>query len=148
MPGQRHSQPTVCLGVSCHLHFWQNDRGLLRATAVTRGWSGHRTSQHTKLTLEKNILPPLLPGFEPVTFRSRAWRSNQRAIPAPKTNYRCRHHQGTRSCSPLLDLLTFCYITGKKIVAICRRFCRKWVQRGEILINSEWLHCNDEIISS
>ena len=22
---------------SCHLHFWQNDRDLLRATAVTRG---------------------------------------------------------------------------------------------------------------
>ena len=25
------------LAVPCHLHFWQNDRGLLRATAVTRG---------------------------------------------------------------------------------------------------------------
>ena len=28
-------------------------------------------SQHTKLTLEKKILPPLLPGFELATFRSR-----------------------------------------------------------------------------
>ena len=27
----------VCLAVTCHLHFWQNDRNLLRATAVTRG---------------------------------------------------------------------------------------------------------------
>ena len=26
----------VCLGVTCYLHFWQNGRGLLRATAVTR----------------------------------------------------------------------------------------------------------------
>ena len=26
----------VSLAVTCHLHFWQNDRGLLRATAVTR----------------------------------------------------------------------------------------------------------------
>ena len=25
------------LAVTCHLHFWQNDRDLLRATAVTRG---------------------------------------------------------------------------------------------------------------
>ena len=25
-----------------HLHFWENDRGILRATAVTRGWNGHR----------------------------------------------------------------------------------------------------------
>ena len=24
------------LAAICHLHFWQNDRGLLRATAVTR----------------------------------------------------------------------------------------------------------------
>ena len=39
-------------------------------------------SQHTKLTLEKKILPPLLPGFELATFRSRVWRSNQQAIPA------------------------------------------------------------------
>ena len=39
-------------------------------------------SQHTKLTLEKNILPPLLPGVELVIFRSRVRRSNQQAIPA------------------------------------------------------------------
>ena len=42
-------------------------------------------SQHTKLTLEKIILPPLLPGFELAIFRSRVWRSNQQAIPAVKT---------------------------------------------------------------
>ena len=36
-------------------------------------------SQHTKLTLEKKILLPLLPGFAP--FRSRDRRSNQQAIP-------------------------------------------------------------------
>ena len=27
----------VCLAVTCHLHFWQNDWDLLRATAVTLG---------------------------------------------------------------------------------------------------------------
>ena len=27
----------ACLAVTCHLHFRQNDRDLLRATAVTRG---------------------------------------------------------------------------------------------------------------
>ena len=36
------SKVYVCLGVTSHLHFWQNDRGLLHATAVTRGWNGHR----------------------------------------------------------------------------------------------------------
>ena len=30
----------VCLAVTCHLHVWQNDRDLLRATAVTRGGVG------------------------------------------------------------------------------------------------------------
>ena len=30
------------LGVTCHLHLWQNDWDLLRATAVTRGWNGYR----------------------------------------------------------------------------------------------------------
>ena len=74
----------ACLAVTCHLRFWQNDRGLLRATAVTRGWNGYRNkSQHRKLTLEKKILPPLQQGFKPATFRSRVRRSNHWAIPAP-----------------------------------------------------------------
>ena len=30
------------LAVSCHLHFWQNDRDLLRATEVTRGSNEYR----------------------------------------------------------------------------------------------------------
>ena len=37
-------------------------------------------SQHRKLTLEKKILPPLLPGFELTTFQSWVWHSNQQAI--------------------------------------------------------------------
>ena len=38
------------LAVTCHLHFWQNDRDLLRATAVTRGWNGYRNkNQHKKV---------------------------------------------------------------------------------------------------
>ena len=44
----------ACLAVTCHLHFWQNDRDFLRATVVTRGWNGYRNkSQHRKSTLEK-----------------------------------------------------------------------------------------------
>ena len=43
-------------------------------------------SQHTKLTLEKKILPPLLPGFELAIFRSRVRRFNQRAIPVWNNN--------------------------------------------------------------
>ena len=36
------SRVFACLGVTCHLHFGHNGRGLLRATVVTRGWDGHR----------------------------------------------------------------------------------------------------------
>ena len=39
----------ACLAVTCHLHFWQNDRGLLRATAVTRGWNGYRNKRAQKV---------------------------------------------------------------------------------------------------
>ena len=74
----------ACLALTCHLHFWRNDRGLLHATAVTWGWNGHQNkSQHRKLILEKKILPPLLQRFEPATFRSQVRRSNHWAIPTP-----------------------------------------------------------------
>ena len=74
----------ACLAVTCHLHFWQNNRDFLRATVVTRGWNGYRNkSQHRKSTLEKKILPPFQQGFEPATFQSRVRRSNHWAIPAP-----------------------------------------------------------------
>ena len=75
----------ACLAVTCHLHFWQNDRDFLRATVVTRGWNGYRNkSQHRKSTVEKKILPPFQQGFEPSTFQSRVRCSNHWAIPAPK----------------------------------------------------------------
>ena len=75
----------ACLAVTCHLHLWQNDRDLLRATVVTRGWNGYRNkSQHRKSTLGKKILPPLLQGFKPATFQSWVRRSNHWAIPTPK----------------------------------------------------------------
>ena len=81
----------ACLAVTCHLHFWQNDRDFLRATVVTRGWNGYRNkSQHRKSTLEKKILPPFQQGFEPATFQSRVRCSNHWAIPAPQT---CGTHQ-------------------------------------------------------
>ena len=59
------------LAVSCHLHFWQNDQDLLRATAVTRGSNEYRNkpeSAQKKLTLEKKILRQLMQGLEPGTF--------------------------------------------------------------------------------
>ena len=48
-----------CMCFSCNLplHFWQNDQGSLRATAVTLVCNGRRNNnQHRKCTLEKTIL--------------------------------------------------------------------------------------------
>ena len=95
------SRVYACLGVTCHLHFWRNDRGLLRATTGTREWE--RTpnkSQHIKLTLEKKILPPILLGFELATFRSRGRRSYQQAIQAP--------HAFDRTQQNIAMSFTFC----------------------------------------
>ena len=72
----------VCLAVTCHLHFWQNDRDLLRATVVTQEWNGYQNkSQHRKWTLETQTLPPLMLGFKPVTFQSWVWCANHCGIP-------------------------------------------------------------------
>ena len=72
----------ACLAVTCHLHVWQNDRGLSRATAVTQGWNGYwNKSQHIKLTMEKKILPPVLSGIEPATFWSWVRRSTTELSP-------------------------------------------------------------------
>ena len=75
-----HAKPHkvhVHLAVTCHLHFWQNDQDLLRATAVTQGWNGYQSkSQHRKLTLEKKILPALMQGLEPATYESQVQRSS------------------------------------------------------------------------
>ena len=55
----------VCLAVTCHPHFWQNDQDLLCATAVLWGRNGVlNESQHKKLTLEKKLLLPLLFGIK------------------------------------------------------------------------------------
>ena len=50
LPEQRldGSRVYASLGVTCHLHFWQNNRDFVRATAVTRGWNGHRIRVSTQ----------------------------------------------------------------------------------------------------
>ena len=94
----------ACLAVTCYLHVWQNDRDLLRATAVKWGWNEYRNkSQHRKLALENTILPPLLPGLEPATFESRIRRSNHCALPAPQ----CLIHFYNTHSDTVWNLLIF-----------------------------------------
>ena len=94
--------PTLCLdsGLISPLRLrWVKSVCVFRcnlSTALLAEWPGSFTChcgntmmvrtpnnfQHTKLTLVKKILPPLLPGFESATFQSRVRRSNQQAVPA------------------------------------------------------------------
>ena len=63
---------------------------------VTREWNGYRNkSRHTKLTLEKKLLPPLLSGLEPETFRSPV----RRCVPLsyPRSPFLFKHSRGCAS---------------------------------------------------
>ena len=92
MPWQQHSQLTLTwLGQGCMHVRWNLPPALLakwleslHAAAVTRGVEQTpNKSQHTKLTLEKKILPLLLLGFKLATLWSWIQRSYQQAIQAP-----------------------------------------------------------------
>ena len=47
----------ACLTVTCHLHFWQNDQDLLRATTVARGWNEYRNELAQKADTGEQISP-------------------------------------------------------------------------------------------
>ena len=47
----------TCLAVTCHLHFWQNDWALLRATVVTQGWNGYWNKTAQKVDPGKENSP-------------------------------------------------------------------------------------------
>ena len=90
MRGQRHSRPTPtslghgCCVFRCNLPLAPLEKWPGSFTCHCGNTGVKRTpnkSQHTKLTLDKKILPPLLSGFELPTFRSRVRRSDQQAIP-------------------------------------------------------------------
>ena len=73
----------ACLGVTCHLHFWQNDRGLLHATVVTRGGtdpeaeSGHKVNSGE----ENSLTPPV--GIQTRNLLITSPALYQQAVPAP-----------------------------------------------------------------
>ena len=60
----------LCLTVTCHPHFWRNDRDFLRATAVTRGRYGYRNKKHRKFDPgeENSLLAPQCRDSNPRPF--------------------------------------------------------------------------------
>ena len=76
----------ACLAVTCHLHFWRNDRGHLRATAVTRGWNGYRNkSQHRKLTLGEENSPAAPAGIRTRDLSITSPAPEPLSCPRPRT---------------------------------------------------------------
>ena len=68
------------LGVTCHLHIRQNDRGLLGVIAVTWGWNGHRYKVNSA---EKNS-PAAPAGIRTRVLSIESPASYQQATPAPE----------------------------------------------------------------
>ena len=109
-----------CLCITCHLHFWQNNQGNL-PPALLAEWPGSfmchcrntevkRTpnkSQHTKLTLEKKILSPLLPGFELAAVWSRVWHSTNK-LSRLSCSMCCRRNQHFKVMKTYLWTMTLC----------------------------------------
>ena len=53
----------MCMAVTCYPHFWQNDRDLLRAAAVTRGWNGYRNESAQKVDPGEETSPAVPAGI-------------------------------------------------------------------------------------
>ena len=60
----------VCFAVTCHLHFWQNDRDRLRAATVTRGMERIPINKPQKVDPEEENYPaaPAGPASNPRPF--------------------------------------------------------------------------------
>ena len=118
----------ACLAVTCHLHFWQNDRGLLRATAVTRRWNGYRNkSQHRKLTLEKKILPPPQQGFEPATFDHKSGALTTELSPLPKISQPLCELYARVASAVVLFLFLFFLVAARGVCSRGERYRHFWV---------------------
>ena len=108
---------------------------------VNRGveWTLNK-SQHAKLTLEKKILPPLLPEFELTTFWSQVWRSNQQAIPAPLSvwtlNFKVPIYYSSlaQQLSTAWNLSPFCADTLKQHSCATWTLCNHWYPKDNTVM--------------
>ena len=79
----------VFLGVAYPLHFQQNDQGLLCACATAQGGTDTK-SHYRNLTLEKKILPPLLPRLDLFNLSITSLALYQQAILALPDGRSCK----------------------------------------------------------
>ena len=107
------SRVYACLGVTCHLHFWQNDWGLLHATAVTWGWNGHRIRVSTQSKLSRRSFSRCSwRDFELAAFQSQVQCSPNKLSWIPKATVQTtKSLQGVNIFahpSLAFDLITHC----------------------------------------
>ena len=140
-----------CLAVTCHMHFWQNDRDLSRATAVTRGWNGYQNkSQHRKSTLEKKISRRSCRDLNPRPFNHESGalttelspprRSKHIAIPyilsGMSVTWCCVRHVCTRMlCQACLypDAVSGMFVPGCCVRHVCTRvLCQACLYQGVV----------------
>ena len=76
------SKMYACFDVSSYLHFWQNDRGLIRATAVTRGWNGHQLRVSKKVNAGEVNSPAAPAGTRTRNLSVTSPALYQQAVPA------------------------------------------------------------------
>ena len=144
----------ACLAVTCHLHFWQNDRDLLRAAAVTRGRNGYgNKSQHRKLSLEKKNSPAAPAGIRTRDLSVTSSAFKPLSYPRPKCRTRDRKILGSNPrrsgrriffCKVnVLCLLLFRYPFHPRVTAVARKRYRSFCQkcRWEVTVICTCLCC-------
>ena len=135
----------ACLAVTCHLHFCQNDRDLLRATAVKRGWNGYQKLESSqKVDPGEENFPPHLQGFEPATFQSQVRCYNHWAIPAPATSVVLYLAKGItpKMCWFCLVLISSVLLNPLCVWIVFQICIREWQSRiaeNSVCCNHRWI---------
>ena len=81
------SRVSACSGITCHLHFWQIDRGLLRATAVTRSGMDTKYESVQKVNSGAEIFLATPAGIRTGNLSIKSLALYQQAILAPVLRY-------------------------------------------------------------
>ena len=106
----------VCLTVTCHLHFWQNNRDLLRASAVTGVATDTKIEVCTESLLRRRKVPRRWPGNESVIFRQRVRHSTTELSPLLQTWFVPCSRCGCVDWKLAMQWRTHCRITSHAAV--------------------------------
>ena len=79
------------LGVTCHLHFWQNGCSLLHATVIPQGGTDIKYESAQKVTSGEENSPAAPAGIQAHNFLIMGLAHYQKAIPAPIRHYQLQN---------------------------------------------------------